>query len=304
MRVVFMGTPDFAVPSLRMLAERHEVVLVVTRPDAVRGRGRKLVSSPVKVVALELGLPVCEAARADEAMVASVTGVAPDAICVAAYGALLPDSILSAAPLGCLNVHASLLPRGRGAAPIQRALLEGDDTVGVSIMRLVRQVDAGPYCRQASLAVGEQTCAEVMSQLSELGARELAGALDDMQAGRATWMEQDETLATYVAKVDKSEMLLDPADSALVNRRRVQASLDTAPARLKVASRGLRVLDARVGSDSVPAGAVRAERRRVLLGCASGTLELLRVKPDGKREMDATAWAAGLHGDAIVWERA
>ena len=304
MRVVFMGTPEFAVPSLQMLAERHEVALVVTRPDAVRGRGRKLVPSPVKAAAVELGIPVREAARADAEMIEAVTGAQPDVICVAAYGALLPDVVLDAAPYGCVNVHASLLPRGRGAAPIQRALLEGDEVVGVSIMRLVQAMDAGPYCRQATLEVGEQTCAEVMERLAELGAHELVGALDDMEASQVTWTEQDEALATYVAKVNKGEMLLDPSDSAVANRRRVQASLDAAPARLKVAGRGVRALDARVAADAVPAGEVRVAKRRVLLGCSEGSLELLRVKPDGKREMDASAWAAGLRGEGITWERA
>ena len=304
MRIVFMGTPDFAVPSLRMLAERHEVALVVTRPDAVRGRGKKLLPSAVKAAALELGLPVHEASRADEQMVTAVMAVQPDVVCVAAYGALLPDSILSCAPHGCVNVHASLLPKGRGAAPIQRALLDGDEFVGVSIMRLVQAMDAGPYCRQASFAVGEQNCPEVMARLAELGARELVSALDEMAAGHADWVEQDEAKATYVAKVEKREMLLDPADSALVNRRRVQASLDAAPARLSVAGRGLRALDARVVEDQVEPGFVRVERRRVMLGCSDGALELLRVKPDGKREMDVAAWSAGLRGDAIVWGRA
>ena len=304
MRIVFMGTPDFAVPSLRELAKRHEVVLVVTRPDAVRGRGRKLVPSAVKAAALELGLPVCEAHRADEQMVATVVAAHPDVVCVAAYGALLPDSLLSCAPYGCINVHASLLPKGRGAAPIQRALLDGDELVGVSIMRLVRGMDAGPYCRQASLAVGEQNCPEVMARLAELGAQELVVALDEMVSGDAVWVEQDEAEATYVAKVEKHEMLLDPADSVLTNRRRVQASLDAAPARLSVAGRGLRALDARVVEDRVEPGLVCVERRRVMLGCGDGTLELLRVKPDGKREMDVAAWSAGLRGNAITWGRA
>ena len=304
MRVVFMGTPEFAVPSLQMLAERHEVALVVTRPDAVRGRGRKLVPSAVKAAALTLEIPVLEAARADAEMIEAVTSAQPDVICVAAYGALLPDAILNAAPYGCVNVHASLLPRGRGAAPIQHALLEGDEVVGASIMRLVQAMDAGPYCRQATLEVGEQTCTDVMARLAELGAHELIGALDDMEAGRVRWTEQDEALVTYVAKVNKGEMLLDPVDSAIVNRRRVQASLDAAPARLKVAGRGVRALDARATAEAVAAGEVRVAKRRVLLGCSEGALELLRVKPDGKREMDASAWAAGLRGDGITWERA
>lgn len=304
MRVVFMGTPEFAVPSLRMLAARHEVLLAVTRPDAVRGRGRKLVPSAVKAAALELNVPVLEAARADGAMVSQVLAASPDVICVAAYGAMLPDPILSCAPYGCVNVHASLLPRGRGAAPIQRAVLEGDEYAGISIMRLVQEMDAGPYCRQRYIPIAEKPCAQVMTELAELGGHELLQALDDMSSGRADWVEQDETKVTYAAKVTKNDMRLDPSDDALCNRRRVQASLDAAPARVKVAGRGLRVLDARVVADEVERGAACIVSRRVLLGCQTGTLELLRVKPDGKREMDASAWAAGLRGKAFAWERA
>ncbi|MBR3316513.1 MAG: methionyl-tRNA formyltransferase [Atopobiaceae bacterium] len=315
MRVVFMGTPDFAVPSLRAVDSQHEVMLVVTRPDAVRGRGRKLVASPVKAAAVELGLPVLEASRATDEMVQAVLETSPEVIVVAAYGAILPSAILECASYGCINVHASLLPRGRGAAPIQRALLEGDDRVGVSIMRLVQAMDAGPYCRQASIEVGDKPCNVVMDELAKLGAKELLASLDDMAAGRATWHEQDEALATYVSKVEKREMQLDPADSALVNKRRVQASTDAAPARVKVGGRGLRVMDARVvcvadvdgTPDAIPVGEVCVVRRRVLLGCAESgredVLELLRVKPDGKREMDASAWSVGIRGDNIAWER-
>ena len=132
MRVVFMGTPEFAVPSLRKLAEAAEVTLVVTRPDAVRSRGKKLEPSPVKVTALELGIPVLEASRIREEQLAAVRAAEPDLIAVAAYGCILPDALLEIAPKGCVNVHASLLPRWRGAAPVQRAVLAGDERVGVS----------------------------------------------------------------------------------------------------------------------------------------------------------------------------
>ena len=304
LRVAFMGTPEFAVPSLRALAGRHEVVLVVTRPDAVRGRGRRLMPSPVKAAALELGLPVLETSRVDEETMRRVEEVHVDAVCVAAYGALLPDDFLAVAPLGCVNVHASLLPRGRGAAPIQRAVLEGDEVAGVSIMRIVHDLDAGPFCRQATVNIGEKPCAQVMAELAELGARELCTALEDMVAGTVTWTEQDDSRATYAAKVQKAEMQLDPQDTALENRRRVQASLDAAPARMALAGRGLRVLDARVSDAAVAPGAVLAGKGRVHIGCADGALELLRVKPDGKREMAVSAWASGLRGDALVWERA
>lgn len=302
MRVVFMGTPTFAVPSLRALAASHEVVLVVTRPDAVRGRGKRLEPSAVKSVALELGLPVLEARRMGADEIAQAADARPDVICVAAYGAILPDDLLVIPPYGTVNVHASLLPHGRGAAPIQRAVLEGDEFAGVSIMRIVHELDAGPYCRQASLAVGEFGCAQVMERLAELGAQELVVALEAMQAGTLTWQEQDESAVTYAAKIDKTEMLLNPCDAALRNKRRVQASLDAAPARAAVAGKGVRVLETRLSSQSVPQGSVLVQKGHVFLGCADGSLELLRVKPDGKREMDASAWASGLRGQGLTWE--
>lgn len=302
MRIVFMGTPEFAVPSLRALAGAHDVRLVLTRPDAVRGRGRRLEPSAVKAAATELGIDVLETKRITDDVMAAIRAAEPDAVVVAAFGCILPDAVLTAAPLGCVNVHASSLPRWRGAAPIQRAILSGDARAGVSIMRVVHDLDAGAYCRQADVEVGEKSCPQVMGELAELGARELLTALDQMADGTAEWVEQDESKVTYARKVEKAEMLLDPAATALDNRRRVQTSLDAAPARMAVAGRGVRVLAARVAGDEASQGEVIVRHGRVIAGCADGAIELLRVKPDGKREMEASAWAAGLHQSQLAWE--
>ncbi len=301
MRIVFMGTPDFAVPSLRKLAEKHEVALVLTRPDAVRGRGKKLEPSPVKAASLELGLSVLEANRMTPEAMGALRSAAPELIVVAAYGCILPDEVLELAPLGCINVHASLLPRWRGAAPIQRAVLEGDERAGVSIMRVVKELDAGAYCRQASVEVGEKPCTQVMSELANLGADELLLAIDEIADGSVEWTAQDESQVTYAHKIEKAQMRLDPALDALSNRRRVQASMDAAPARMQLAGKGVRVTDARVAPNvAVLQGAVLVQQRRVYLGCADGALEVLVVKPDGKRQMEASAWSAGLRGD-LMW---
>jgi methionyl-tRNA formyltransferase len=302
MRIVFMGTPGFAVPSLRALAGAHDVRLVLTRPDAVRGRGKRLEPSAVKAAATELGIDVLETKRITDDAMSSIRAAEPDVIVVAAFGCILPDTVLTAAPLGCVNVHASSLPRWRGAAPIQRAILSGDARAGVSIMRVVHDLDAGAYCRQADVEVGEKSCPQVMGELAELGARELLTALDQMADGTAVWVEQDESKATYAKKIEKAEMLLDPAASALDNRRRVQTSLDAAPARMAVAGKGVRVLTARVAEEGVAQGEVLVRHGRVIAGCADGAIELLRVKPDGKREMEASAWAAGLHQSQLAWE--
>ena len=302
MRIVFMGTPAFAVPSLRALAGAHDVGLVLTRPDAVRGRGKRLEPSAVKAAATELGIDVLETKRITDEVMDAIRAAEPDVIVVAAFGCILPDAVLEAAPLGCVNVHASSLPRWRGAAPIQRAILSGDARAGVSIMRVVHDLDAGAYCRQADVEVGEKSCPQVMGELAELGARELLTALDQMADGTAVWTDQDESKVTYAKKIEKAEMLLDPAATALDNRRRVQTSLDAAPARMAVAGKGVRVLAARVAEEGVAQGEVLVRHGRVIAGCADGAIELLRVKPDGKREMEASAWAAGLHQSQLAWE--
>lgn len=304
MRIVFMGTPAFAVPSLRAVAAQHEVSLVVTRPDAVRGRGRRLQPSPVKEEGIRLGIDVLEASRIGADEVSRIAQERPDVICVAAYGAILPDELLRVPKLDIVNVHASLLPHGRGAAPIQRAVLNGDELAGVSIMRIVHDLDAGPYCSQASFPIGNKSCEEVMAQVAELGAGELVDALTRMAAGNADWVEQDESQASYAAKVQKAEMLLDPANDALTNMRRVQASLDTAPARAIVCGRGVRVMEACVCAQGVAQGEVLAKKGRVFLGCAKDSLEVLSVKPDGKRQMPASAWASGLRKGELRWEHA
>ena len=304
MRIVFMGTPAFAVPSLRALAGAHDVRLVLTRPDAVRGRGKRLEPSAVKAAATELGIDVLETKRITDEVMDAIRAAEPDVIVVAAFGCILPDAVLEAAPLGCVNVHASSLPRWRGAAPIQRAILSGDARAGVSIMRVVHDLDAGAYCRQADVEVGEKSCPQVMGELAELGARELLTALDQMADGTAVWTDQDESKVTYAKKIEKAEMLLDPAATALDNRRRVQTSLDAAPARMAVAGKGVRVLAARVAEEGVAQGEVLVRHGRVIAGCADGAIELLRVKPDGKREMEASAWAAGLHQSQLAWEHA
>lgn len=305
MRIVFMGTPDFAVPSLRALAAAHDVALVLTRPDAVRSRGKKLEPSPVKAAALELGLPVLEAKRMEPEVVDALRAARADVFCVAAYGCILPDEVLTMAPLGCVNVHASLLPRWRGAAPIQRAILAGDAEAGVSIMRIGHGVDTGAYCAQASCSVAGKSADELTSELAELGAGLLLEVLPELAAGTVSWTEQDEALVTHAAKIQKAELRLDPAVSAADNERRALASSDAAPARCMLAGKPVRVLAARVAPVSgavLAAGELAIQGGRVLLGCGEGALEVLELKPDGKRDMDAAAWAAGQRGAAVTWE--
>ncbi|WP_288713239.1 methionyl-tRNA formyltransferase [uncultured Parolsenella sp.] len=303
MRIVFMGTPEFACPSLSAVSKSHDVVRVVTRPDAVRGRGKRLEPSPVKALAGELGLVVTEASRMTPEVMDELRAAKADLCVVAAYGCILPDELLEMFPLGCVNVHASLLPRWRGAAPIQRAVLEGDELAGASIMRVVHELDAGAYCAQVSTAVAGKTSSELLDELGHLGAEALVEAIGRITDGTAVWTEQDESLVTYAHKIEKAEMRLDPADGALANVRRVLASTDAAPARCEVAGKGVRLMRARTCDDALAAGEVLVSHGRVALGCADGALEVLVVKPDGKREMQASAWAAGLRADHLAWGR-
>ena len=209
-----MGTPDFAVPTLRRLAvwPRGSLVAVYTQPDRPAGRGHKLSMPPVKSAALELGLPVEQPESfKDPAAVARLAAYAPDVLVVAAYGLLLPQSVLDLPRLAPLNVHASLLPRWRGAAPLQRAIMEDwqpDARTGVSIMRVVRQLDAGPVYASASLPLNDHTAGSLHDALAQLGADLLPQVLDALLEGRATAEEQDAGRVTYAAKMGKQDSVI------------------------------------------------------------------------------------------------
>ena len=307
MRIVFMGTPEFAVPSLRALAAADgvEVVTVYSQPDSVSRRGKKPQPSAVRVAAEELGIDVrTPATLRDGEVVAELAAFAPDAIVVASYGQILPREVLDVPPLGCINVHASLLPRWRGAAPIERSILSLDFETGVSIMNMEEGLDTGAFCLQERVTVGEKGAAELTAELAHAGARALLDALSAIASGEAEWTEQDEDAATYAEKISKDEMLLDPTFSALGNVLRVRASSDHAPARAIVCGRALTVLEARVCEEdedlpaelaSLKSGDVAFIAKRLYLVTSHGPFEVLAVKPDGKREMDAKSFAAGIH---------
>lgn len=330
MKTVFMGTPQFAVPIMQALAQSDKIELaaVFTQPDSVSKRGKKVVPSAVKVAACELGVPVHtpETLRAPEAG-ALVESLQPDVIVVASYGKILTQRVLDAPRLGCINVHASLLPRWRGAAPIERAILAGDELTGISIMRMDEGLDTGDYCMQRVVQIGSMGTEELTRALSELGRDSIVAALLAIERGDAKWIEQDNSKSTYAEKVDKAEMMLTPELDALDNVLRVRASTDHAPARAVVCGRPMAIADARVfdalaagveldgagagvgasvGASPAPGMAARV-RKRLLLGCQDGTcMEVLQVKPDGKKLMAASDFCAGVHdilksGEA-TWE--
>lgn len=299
LRVVFMGTPGFAADILEELAVHEDVVCVCTRPDKVRSRGSKLQASPVKERAEALGLAVhCTSSFKDPSEVRFLEELAPDVICVAAYGAILPKAVLDIPRLGCINVHASVLPRWRGAAPIERAILAGDAEAGVSIMRMEEGLDTGDFCAVRRIPVEDMTAPDLTRELAHLGASALLSALSQMQQGCVHWTAQDEGSVTYAEKIGKHELYLDPAEGAEANLRRVRASSAAHPAKCRIQDRTVTVLAAEVPLDAPRLDAGRAcfEGGALLLGCHEGVLRAMEVKPDGKRAMTGDAFAQGMPG--------
>ena len=307
MRVVFMGTPWLAATILEGIADEHEVVGVFTRPDAVRGRGNSLEASPVKKVAVAHGISVCTPARFDEESLAALRELSPDVICVVAYGMLLPKEVIALPRHGCLNVHASLLPRWRGAAPIERAILAGDEFTGISIMRMDEGLDTGCYCEQRRISLGCKNIAQIEEEVASQGTEALLSVLSMIEQGeRPHWEEQDDSLATYASKIGKGELDLDPSVSADENDRKVRASSEAHAARAIIAGRTCAVTKTLAQETECPEGLVAWQQKRLFLGCAVGALEVLSVKPAGKREMDARAFAAGvkdIKSNSLRWER-
>lgn len=292
-----MGSPEYAAIILEALAGVHDVVDVCTNADKVRGRGTRLEPTPVKRVALERALPVStpETLR-DEGVQAKLRALEPDAICVAAYGKILPPEMLQVPRFGCLNVHASLLPRWRGAAPVQRAILSGDEVQGVSIMRMEAGLDTGDYALQASCDARGKSAAEMTRELARIGADALLEVLAQVEAGTVIWQHQDESLATYAAKIAKHELNLFPEDTAARASAKVLASDDAHPAKCIIAHKSVAIISAYVEGFELAAGEVRLMQGKLALGFADGVLAVDEVKPDGKASMDGKAFAAGLQG--------
>ena len=314
MRIVFMGTPDFAATILEDLSEHYDVVAAYTRPDAVRGRGKKLAASPVKETAERLGIPVEQPTTfKDPEAVATLERYRPDFIVVAAYGMILPADVLECPTYHCLNVHASLLPRWRGAAPIEHAILADDEETGVCIMRMEEGLDTGPYCVCRTLNVDGKSLPELADELANLGSHALLTAIMQIMRKQERWVVQKETDATYAHKISKGELDLNPALDVDMLARRVRASSAGHPSKCTLLGKGATILDAcradydeqgRLAASGLRAGEVRYKAKRLLLGCADGALEVFRLKPDGKKEMDAQAFAAGataLHGQDGEW---
>jgi methionyl-tRNA formyltransferase len=297
-RNVYLGTSEFAAAVLdRLAGGPHRPQLVVTRPDRPQGRGRKLSPPPVAERARELGLDVIQPERLhDPEPLARIAAASPDALCVCAYGVLIREPLLS---MKVLNVHPSLLPRWRGAAPVERAIMAGDRETGVSIMRLTAGLDEGPVCLQEPLPIRpDDDYASLAQRLERLGGDLLVRALD----AQPPFAEQPEDGVTYASKIEAADRALDPARGPEELERTVRALRPHIGARLAMpGGEFLGVIRARVAAaplpPDVPPGRVHAVDGRLLLECAGGALELEEVRPPGSRAMAAAEWLRG-HPDA------
>ena len=291
MRIIFMGTPDFAVPALRALhGAGHEVACVYTQPPRAAGRGKKLTPSPVQRAAEELGLIVRApvSLKGAEAQ-ADFAALGADVAVVAAYGLILPQAVLDAPRHGCLNIHASLLPRWRGAAPIHRAIAAGDEMTGVTIMQMEAGLDTGAMLHKVEMAVGRKTTGELTSELADLGAAAMVEVLADLADFPPE--PQDDAAALYAPKIDKAEARIDWAADAAVIERMVRALAPFPGAWFEIGAERVKLLLAEVAQGTGAAGEVLDDS--LTIACGVGALRPLRLQPAGKPAMDLAAFLNG-----------
>ena len=326
LRIVFAGTPDFALPPLSTLVNsRHSVVGVLTQPDRPSGRGRKLTASPVKEAALKHGLPVAQPLTLkDAAARAQLAAWNPDVLVVVAYGLILPREVLALPRLGCVNIHASLLPRWRGAAPIQRAIQAGDSHTGVTIMLMDAGLDTGPMLLQRQVAIGAQdTSGTLHDQLAELGAPALLEALEGLANGSLQGKPQPAEGVTYAAKIDKGEALIDWTEDAPAIERKVRAFNPWPVAETRFAGEPLKIVTARLPEGTVGgegAGSGPKVHEQALIGspviqsgsiiglpddairvhCGRGSLAITEVQRPGRRRISARDFA---HSCSLTGQR-
>ena len=308
LHLVFAGTPDFAVPCLKALLEAgHRVVAVYTQPDRPAGRGRRLTISPVKQAALAAGLAVQQPLRLRDAEAqATLRALSADLMIVAAYGLLLPPEVLAAPALGCVNVHASVLPRWRGAAPIQRAILAGDCESGVSIMRMEEGLDTGPvYLTRCLTLEARETGGSLHDKLAALGAEALLEALPGIAAGDLAPVPQEASRATYAGKLTKEEAWIDWHRPALEIDRQMRAFDPWPVAQTRLSGTTLRLWAGlprpEVRHAAAPGRVLSATRAGIDIATGAGVLRLLRLQPPGKRPMSAAEFlnARRLDGECL-----
>jgi methionyl-tRNA formyltransferase len=301
-RIVFGGTPDVAIPSLDALAEsHHELAAVITRPDAPSGRGKRLTASPVARRAAELGLEVLKPQRPRaEEFVSRLIELAPDSCPVVAYGALLPQRVLDIPRHGWVNLHFSLLPAWRGAAPVQHAILAGDQITGATTFRIVLELDAGPIFATVTEAIGpDDTAGDLLHRLSLSGARLLVDTLDGIEAGTLTPTPQPETDAqvSYASKINVEDAEMDWSQPAEVVDRLIRACFPAPGAWTTFEGDRFKINSAQISGKVLSPGALEITKRSVHVGTGTGALELGEVQAQGKKPMAAADWARGVTFD-------
>ncbi len=301
MRLVFMGTPAFALPSLRaLIAAGHDICLIVTQPDRPAGRGRVPTQPPVKLAAQEHGLSILQPEKVGEpAIISALQAAQPEAIVVVAYGQLLPKAILTLPPYGCLNLHASLLPKYRGASPISRAIIHGEAVTGVTIMQIEARMDAGPILMQQPEPIGPRdTTGTLGERLAVIGAELLCRVLDQVARKTVHPIPQDERLTTYAPKLLPADTRLDWARDARALDCLIRGLCPAPGAATSFGGRRVKVLEATVEAvaDSSPGTVCAVDQKKgILIAARSGGLWLTRVQPENRRVMTAAEFASGSH---------
>lgn len=295
MNIIYMGTPDFAVPALKKLHEsKHKVVAVFTQPDKPKGRKMVLTPPDVKVCATELGIPVYQPTTfKSEEPLEIIKSYNPDVIVVAAYGKLLPKAVLESAKYGCINIHGSLLPKYRGAAPIQQSVLNGDKVTGVTAMQMAEGLDTGDILTLIETEIGEnETSGELFDRLSILGGDLIIKTLDMLEKGEITPIKQDESKATHTSKIDKSLCPIDFTKSANEVHNKVRGLNPWPVATAELMGKRLKIYSTKVCEKSGKAGTIISTKPFVV-ACGSGSVVILELQPEGKKRMPSSAFLAG-----------
>lgn len=303
LRIIFAGTPDFAANALSALIKsEHQIVAVYTQPDRPAGRGRKLRASPVKEVALENDIPVLQPDNLKEAETQEVLrSFNADVMIVAAYGLILPQVVLDIPRLGCLNIHASLLPRWRGAAPIQRAIAAGDTKSGITIMQMNAGLDTGDILQLSSCPITEDDSGGTLhDRLAEIGAKAILETLHNLDRDKINPVAQDDMLATYAHKLNKKEAQINWQLSAVEIERLIRAFNPWPVAYTRFDETTLRIwqaqaltLDSNTNANSKPGTVLSCDKKGIDISCGEGTLRLLKLQPSGSKAMDVAAFMNG-----------